>query len=235
MTIAASRSSLFQFSRGDEAVHARHRDIHDDDVRPRLARLLDGAVSIAGFRHDFHVVLAIDQQLESMTHGHVIVRQKNAKLRGSSCSLMTRCVLSGRAPAAIRTRMVVPLPTADSICKRRTHESGPLLHANQPESLTAAVLIDRLESDTIVFDDEGHAIRPPLEHDVDVLGARVFGDVVERFLRDSIQRRFSVWCETIDPGGPRCATRRRCRTASTSPEHSWPGPLADRGRRARSV
>ena len=100
------------------------------------------------------------------------------------------------ALAAMRTRMVVPLPAADSIWSVAPTSAARSCMPSSPNPRPPSPRPE-VESDAIVLDDEQHVIGPPLEHDVDVLGARVLGDVVERFLRDAIERRFSVRRETI--------------------------------------
>ena len=50
--------------------------------------------------------------------------------------------------------------------------------------------IRRLEPHAVVLEDQQDAIRSPFEDHLDAPGARMFGDVVERFLRDSVQRCF---------------------------------------------
>jgi len=41
-----------------EAVHARHADVHQDDVRQQFARFAQGLFAIGGFADKFEAILA---------------------------------------------------------------------------------------------------------------------------------------------------------------------------------
>ena len=75
---------------------------------------------------------------------------------------------------------------------RCADEGGPLLHAEQPESLFRRAFLCgvRIEPHAVVFDDEEDRVVMPLEDDVDLLSAGVLGDVGECLLCDTIERRF---------------------------------------------
>ena len=71
------------------------------------------------------------------------------------------------------------------------------VHAEQTEAAPIGVHLARSESHAVVFDDQRHLIRPALENDFDVAGAGVLGDVVERFLGNSVQRGFDLGGESL--------------------------------------
>ena len=72
------------------------------------------------------------------------------------------------------------------------------MHAEQAEAAPVGVVhLDRIEPHAVVLDDQRYLIRPALENDFDVAGPCVFGDVVERFLGDPVQRRFDLRSESL--------------------------------------
>src|ERR1044071_1503357 len=80
-------------------------------------------------------------------------------------------------------------------------ERRALLHADEPESATSRLTIG-VEANPVVLHDQEDGVMAPLEEYVDRACARVLGGVVERFLRDSIQRRLDVGREPfIDSRG----------------------------------
>src|SRR5690242_11912442 len=78
----------------------------------------------------------------------------------------------------------------------RAHERRALPHADEPESVALHVSI-RVETDPVVLHNEQDGIVSSLEEHLDVPRARVFSGVVERFLRDSVQRRLDVRSEPL--------------------------------------
>ena len=69
----------FQRPGRDQAVHPGHRDIHHDDVRLQRFRLLEDVIAVSRLADDSHVGLTVDQQLQSLAHGRVVVREKDAE------------------------------------------------------------------------------------------------------------------------------------------------------------
>ena len=91
--------------------------------------------SLASDDH-FHVGLAVDEQLQPVTHRHVIVGEQNAQRRGAFRH--DRPAARPAPRAAIRTRTVVPLPGDDSISRLAPTSAGALLHADQAEPVPPA-------------------------------------------------------------------------------------------------
>ncbi len=62
---------------GLDAVHPRHRNIHQNDIGPECVRLNNRLESITGFAHDVQLGLLIQQFAEQCANGGVIVDQQN--------------------------------------------------------------------------------------------------------------------------------------------------------------
>ena len=73
--------------------------------------------------------------------------------------------------------------------QRGADQRGSLLHADQSEAGAVPAFGD-VEPDSIVLDDQQDAVGAAFENHLDLPGVRVFRDVVERFLRDPVERRF---------------------------------------------
>src|SRR5688500_1758371 len=63
-----------------------------------------------------------------------------------------------------------------------THEGGAFSHADQAKA--GAGRFRWFEPDAVVLDDQRHVLGATLEYDVDAVGPRMFGHIVERFLRE---------------------------------------------------
>ena len=73
---------LFQFAGGHQAVHPGHRDVHDDHVGRQLQRPLHAGLAVARLGDHAHVRFAVDEQLQAVPDGHVIVDQQDSESSG---------------------------------------------------------------------------------------------------------------------------------------------------------
>ena len=71
------RRGSFQRSCGCEAVHPRHREIEDDDVRLQRGGALERGAAVACVGHDRHVGLRVHEQAQPLAHRRVIVDQED--------------------------------------------------------------------------------------------------------------------------------------------------------------
>ena len=60
------------------AVGERHRDIHDDEIRPQQFRGTDGLAAVAGEAYHFQVLLLRQQRVQAITHDAVVVGDQDA-------------------------------------------------------------------------------------------------------------------------------------------------------------
>jgi hypothetical protein len=100
----------FQRPGRDQTIHARHRDVHDNGVRLERFGLREHVLPVGRLADDLHTGLAVNQELQSLADGCVIVRDENAE---EPCHI-TRFFAAG-ATAGARTMTVVPRPGVDSI------------------------------------------------------------------------------------------------------------------------
>ncbi len=71
-------AAVEQAARRLEAVHVRHADVHEDDVRVELARGLDGLGPVGGLTDDLHVVLGLEDHPEPRAHEGLVVDDEHA-------------------------------------------------------------------------------------------------------------------------------------------------------------
>ena len=114
------------------------------------ARLLHGGVAVARLGDDLHVGLAVDEQLQPVTDGHVIVGQQNPERRfvlshdrASVRRGGSHAHQDGRAPARRRFDL-----------SRRADQRRALLHARAGRSRGAVRGVRRIEPHAIVLDDQ---------------------------------------------------------------------------------
>ena len=86
---------LFDLARGLYAVDAGHTDIQHGYIGVLLARVADGLLSIAGFRHHLHVVLGLQYLTSSLANYRMVIGQKNSDRLSChrNTSLLTTAVL----------------------------------------------------------------------------------------------------------------------------------------------
>ena len=58
-----------------DAAAARHRDVHDDDVRPQVLVGLIGGRSVAGFADDLQAIMLLEQRAITLPHDGVVIDQ----------------------------------------------------------------------------------------------------------------------------------------------------------------
>ena len=73
-------------ARGLDAVHHRHLDVDQDDVRVQLAHRLDRLAAVAGLADHLEVVLGLEHQLEAAAKQHLIVGEEHAGHAGAPSS-----------------------------------------------------------------------------------------------------------------------------------------------------
>ena len=61
-----------------DAVHVRHREVHEDHVGPRRTGLLDGPPRRRRRRHDVDAVGVLEQAGEALAHDRVVVAEQHA-------------------------------------------------------------------------------------------------------------------------------------------------------------
>ena len=97
-----------------------------------------------------------------------------------------------------------------------THAGGPLPHPRQPDHPRGRS--GGPDADAVVFDDQDEVLAALFEQHVDREGARMLGDVVQRFLRDAIDGRFQLGCVPLGVGYAGMEQRRHT---------TVPGPFSD--------
>jgi len=86
--------------RGD-AVHARHSDVHEDDVGAQLAGSGDGVLSVHCLAHHLEVLLDLEDNCEAASHQRLVIGDQDGDHPGSteldrSTSTIAQRVLSVR-------------------------------------------------------------------------------------------------------------------------------------------
>jgi len=64
-------------ARGLDAVHARHANIHDDEVRSEFAHGPHRGLAVACFTHDAQVRVVLEQAAQALPHHPVIIDQQD--------------------------------------------------------------------------------------------------------------------------------------------------------------
>src|SRR5205085_6533808 len=82
-------------ARGLEPVHARHTDVHEEDVGARPPRHAHGLLAVARLTHDLEVVLCAEQGAKAGTHESLIVGQGDADHRFASLASLTSLTATG--------------------------------------------------------------------------------------------------------------------------------------------
>ena len=72
--------TLANGARRIEPAHARHLDVHDDDVRLHIARGFDGGGAVGGFADDLDIRLGVEQRLQTGAQDGVVVGKYDANL-----------------------------------------------------------------------------------------------------------------------------------------------------------
>jgi hypothetical protein len=80
---------------------------------------------------------------------------------------------------------------------RCADERGTFLHAEQTKSAPVSIRFGRVKADAVILDDQEDLIGSAFENDFDMSGMRVLGDVVQRLLRDAVQRRLDFRGEAL--------------------------------------
>ena len=147
-------------------------------------------------RHDDHVLLALDDELETLAGPRRGRRRAGCAVGrwSQACSRVAATI--GSASAYERRWSCLRRAPTRSAAWRRPARHVPACPAGRTRADRASIS-GQVESDAVILDDQRDLIGPPLENDLDVAGARVLGDVVERFLRDAVERRLDLRCETI--------------------------------------
>jgi hypothetical protein len=86
-----------------QAVHLRHADVHQDNVRSEAARLRECVLAVLRFADYLDVLLGIEDQAEAAAHERLVVGDQHADHRGvGSTGRWARMVKppSGRRPAS---------------------------------------------------------------------------------------------------------------------------------------
>src|SRR5262249_38737103 len=60
-----------------DAVHVRHRDVHQDDIRPQRVRPSDRFESVGGVADDAQLRALLEQLVEHLAYGGVVVDDEN--------------------------------------------------------------------------------------------------------------------------------------------------------------
>ena len=75
---------LFEGTRGDQSVHAGHRNVHDHEFRLDGLREIEGRLSVGGLGSHRHVWLTVDQQLQTLPHDRVIIKRLEEERKTAS-------------------------------------------------------------------------------------------------------------------------------------------------------
>src|SRR5215472_8313891 len=75
-----------QAPRGLDPVHARHADVHEDDVGAEPAHRLDRLDAVCGLAHDLDVRLGVQEQAEAGSDHRVVVDDDDADRHGDQAS-----------------------------------------------------------------------------------------------------------------------------------------------------
>ena len=110
-------------------------------------------------------------------------------------AMVVRVPVAGRSPSGGRSWCPCPPSIRFRPSRRRAPRAPACRAARIP--VPRAPFIVGIEPHAVVLDDEEDRVGASLEDDVDALGARVLGDVGQRFLRDAVERRLDLGGEAI--------------------------------------
>ena len=166
-------------------MHARHADIHADDLRSRAAGLFHHLQAIAHLPSHFEVRLQIQQMAQSLTEQLVIIGQENPCFHGYR---------RGLARASDFNTDARPLAGSTLQAEPPTRKLSGFAHVDEAQTCSASLAHDLLHIKPYPIVSDANPQQPILQLQLhgDAPGMGVLGCVGQRFLDDTEQRQFQV-------------------------------------------
>src|SRR5262249_27333417 len=112
-----------------DAVHARHPDVHQHDVRQYALREVDRLGSVAGFTDDVDVRVSVEDHAEAVADERLVVAEQDADRHSGTDATGSRAT-TRKPPESIRSAWTVPpKAAARSRIPIRPRPLAPLLAA----------------------------------------------------------------------------------------------------------
>ena len=123
------RDLRLQHLRRGQAVHPRHRDVHDDHVGAELPDHVDCRETVAGLADDLQIIFAIEHHAQAFAHDLVIVDENDAQfghsLPRSGITSTSESTSASGSPQDIRSRFRNRTKSVRQAGRRAAGNEGP--------------------------------------------------------------------------------------------------------------